>query len=162
MRPGRLDRILYVGPPDREAREEILKIRMRSMAVGPKVDVRAIAELVSLAPGYFLMNNSLSLLRLKDVLGRRSQRSARKLLSSQCKMTWTRHTQVLSIPSKTLFSPIVFYLGPTWKVHRSCEVYKTANHPCGAAKIYQVAKWKRRSDAVRQYVYSVEEGLPFT
>ena len=87
MRPGRLDRILYVGPPDREAREEILKIRMRSMTVGPEVDVIAIAELVSLAPGYFLMNNSLSLLRLKDVLGRRSQRSARKLLSSQCKMT---------------------------------------------------------------------------
>jgi len=45
MRPGRLDRILYVGPPDREAREEILNIRMRSMAVGPEVDVRAIAEL---------------------------------------------------------------------------------------------------------------------
>lgn len=45
MRPGRLDRILYVGPPDREAREEILKIRMRSMTVGPEVDVRAIAEL---------------------------------------------------------------------------------------------------------------------
>ena len=36
MRPGRLDRILYVGPPDQEAREENLKIRMRSMIVGRK------------------------------------------------------------------------------------------------------------------------------
>jgi AAA family ATPase len=55
MRPGRLDRILYVGPPDREAREEILKIRMRSMTVGPEVDVRAIAELVSFVSRSFLI-----------------------------------------------------------------------------------------------------------
>ncbi|KAF8959182.1 P-loop containing nucleoside triphosphate hydrolase protein [Flammula alnicola] len=45
MRPGRLDRILYVGPPDRAGREEILAIRMRSMTVGPDIDVRSIAEL---------------------------------------------------------------------------------------------------------------------
>ncbi|KAJ3515828.1 hypothetical protein NLJ89_g1506 [Agrocybe chaxingu] len=45
MRPGRLDRILYVGPPDQTGREEILAIRMRSMTVGPDVDVRSIAEL---------------------------------------------------------------------------------------------------------------------
>ncbi|KAG2127049.1 P-loop containing nucleoside triphosphate hydrolase protein [Suillus cothurnatus] len=31
MRPGRLDRILYVGPPDQDGREEILKIRTRKM-----------------------------------------------------------------------------------------------------------------------------------
>jgi AAA family ATPase len=47
MRPGRLDRILYVGPPDRAGREEILRIRMKSMQTGPEVDVAAIAELVS-------------------------------------------------------------------------------------------------------------------
>lgn len=47
MRPGRLDRILYVGPPDQTGREEILAIRMRSMTVGPDVDIRRIAELVS-------------------------------------------------------------------------------------------------------------------
>ena len=47
MRPGRLDRILYVGPPDQTGREEILAIRMRSMTVGPDVDIRTIAELVS-------------------------------------------------------------------------------------------------------------------
>ncbi|KIM36568.1 hypothetical protein M413DRAFT_449106 [Hebeloma cylindrosporum] len=45
MRPGRLDRILYVGPPDQTGREEILAIRMRSMTVGPDVDIRRIAEL---------------------------------------------------------------------------------------------------------------------
>ncbi|KAH9480068.1 ATPase family gene 2 protein [Psilocybe cubensis] len=45
MRPGRLDRILYVGPPDQAGREDILRIRMKSMTVGPDVDIRSIAEL---------------------------------------------------------------------------------------------------------------------
>jgi len=49
MRPGRLDRILYVGPPDQEAREEILKIRTRAMSVEPDLDVREIARIVSTA-----------------------------------------------------------------------------------------------------------------
>ncbi|GLB45448.1 putative AAA domain (dynein-related subfamily) [Lyophyllum shimeji] len=45
MRPGRLDRILYVGPPDEAARVEILKIRMRSMTVEPNTDVAELARL---------------------------------------------------------------------------------------------------------------------
>jgi len=47
MRPGRLDRILYIGPPDQTGREEILKIRMRNMNVEAGVDVVEIASLVS-------------------------------------------------------------------------------------------------------------------
>jgi AAA family ATPase len=47
MRPGRLDRILYVGPPDQEGREEILKIRTRKMSVGPDLDLHVIATMVS-------------------------------------------------------------------------------------------------------------------
>jgi len=46
MRPGRLDRILYVGPPDRQGREEILKIRTSKMAVDPLLDLGEISELV--------------------------------------------------------------------------------------------------------------------
>ena len=46
MRPGRLDRILYVGPPDQEGREEILRIRMKNMKVAPDVDVVEIARMV--------------------------------------------------------------------------------------------------------------------
>ncbi|KAJ7645471.1 AAA family ATPase [Mycena polygramma] len=45
MRPGRLDRILYVGPPDQEGREEILRIRMKHMNVAPDVDVAEIARM---------------------------------------------------------------------------------------------------------------------
>ncbi|KAG6811242.1 hypothetical protein H0H92_008412 [Tricholoma furcatifolium] len=45
MRPGRLDRILFVGPPDHQARIEILKIRMKSMTVEPDIDIEALAQL---------------------------------------------------------------------------------------------------------------------
>jgi AAA family ATPase len=47
MRPGRLDRILYVGPPDQDGREEILKIRTRKMSIEPDLDLHAIAAMVS-------------------------------------------------------------------------------------------------------------------
>ncbi|KAF8318955.1 AAA-domain-containing protein [Clavulina sp. PMI_390] len=48
MRPGRLDRILYVGPPDDQSRSEILQIQLRKMRVEPGLDVE---ELVSLTKG---------------------------------------------------------------------------------------------------------------
>lgn len=46
MRPGRLDRILYVGPPDQKGREEILRIHMGKMSVEPEIDVEEIARMV--------------------------------------------------------------------------------------------------------------------
>jgi AAA family ATPase len=46
MRPGRLDRILYVGPPDYAGRVDILRIRTRNMAVEPALDLDALATLV--------------------------------------------------------------------------------------------------------------------
>ena len=49
MRPGRLDRILYVGPPDQKGREEILRIRMSKMSISPTVDVEEIAKMVSIS-----------------------------------------------------------------------------------------------------------------
>jgi AAA family ATPase len=48
MRPGRLDRILYVGPPDRQGREEILCIRTRRMTVEPGLNLSLITDLVRL------------------------------------------------------------------------------------------------------------------
>lgn len=44
MRPGRIDRVLYVGPPDCDARCEILKIHTRNMPLDASVDLRKIAE----------------------------------------------------------------------------------------------------------------------
>jgi len=47
MRPGRLDRILYVGPPDFAGRMDIFRIRTRDMAVEPGLDLDALATLTS-------------------------------------------------------------------------------------------------------------------
>ncbi|KAH7913370.1 P-loop containing nucleoside triphosphate hydrolase protein [Hygrophoropsis aurantiaca] len=45
MRPGRLDRILYVGPPNQEGREDILAIRTRNMSVEDGLDLKEIARI---------------------------------------------------------------------------------------------------------------------
>ncbi|GAQ07766.1 ATPase family gene 2 protein [Aspergillus lentulus] len=49
MRPGRLDNILYIGPPDFDARKEILNIWFRKSVVHPEVDLE---ELAKLTDGY--------------------------------------------------------------------------------------------------------------
>ncbi|KAG0152485.1 hypothetical protein CROQUDRAFT_70693 [Cronartium quercuum f. sp. fusiforme G11] len=45
MRPGRLDRILYVGPPDFPSRKEILKINFSKMSIASSVDIDRLAEM---------------------------------------------------------------------------------------------------------------------
>lgn len=47
MRPGRLDRILYVGAPDLPARREIFRIKLATMALEPGIDLEALALVVS-------------------------------------------------------------------------------------------------------------------
>ncbi|KAH8992566.1 AAA family ATPase [Lactarius hatsudake] len=47
MRPGRLDRILYVGPPDFAGRIDILRIRTRNMSVDPALDLDALAAVTN-------------------------------------------------------------------------------------------------------------------
>jgi AAA family ATPase len=44
MRPGRLDTILYVGPPDRVARRDILRIKMSKMKIAEDVDIEELAD----------------------------------------------------------------------------------------------------------------------
>ncbi|KAJ5935681.1 ATPase [Penicillium verhagenii] len=43
MRPGRLDNILYIGPPDFEARKEILRIWASKSVIHPDVDLDELA-----------------------------------------------------------------------------------------------------------------------
>ncbi|SNX86111.1 related to AFG2 - ATPase of the CDC48/PAS1/SEC18 (AAA) family [Melanopsichium pennsylvanicum] len=46
LRPGRLDRLVYVGPPDHEARMQILRSRMAKMAVElDRVDLNKLAQM---------------------------------------------------------------------------------------------------------------------
>lgn len=85
MRPGRLDRILYVGPPDQSGREEILKIRMRSMTVEPDIDIEEIARLVSSGASWVLRASPVYCgIRRMDVLVQKSLPYVRKLRSSPC------------------------------------------------------------------------------
>ncbi|KAJ0395547.1 hypothetical protein ATCC90586_007772 [Pythium insidiosum] len=44
LRPGRIDRVLYVGPPDVAARREILAIHCRRMPLGDDVALDALAK----------------------------------------------------------------------------------------------------------------------
>ena len=45
LRPGRFDRLIYVPPPDREARREIFKIHTRNMPLASDVDLDKLAEM---------------------------------------------------------------------------------------------------------------------
>lgn len=45
LRPGRLDRLVYVGPPDLSARRRILALRTARMATAPDVDLDELARL---------------------------------------------------------------------------------------------------------------------
>jgi AAA family ATPase len=47
MRPGRLDRLIYVGPPDAQGREEIFRIRTKSMTIAPDVDISILVARMS-------------------------------------------------------------------------------------------------------------------
>lgn len=56
LRPGRLDRLVYVPPPDTAARESILKAIMKKMAMGPDVDAAQLAGLTARFTGADLQN----------------------------------------------------------------------------------------------------------
>ncbi len=45
LRPGRFDKILYVPPPDKEARKEIFKVHTRKMPLAEDVDLERLAEM---------------------------------------------------------------------------------------------------------------------
>ena len=49
LRPGRFDRIIYVPPPDLNARKEIFKVHLRKVPLAPDVNVD---ELASVTEGY--------------------------------------------------------------------------------------------------------------
>ncbi|XP_011162129.1 ATPase family protein 2 homolog [Solenopsis invicta] len=49
LRPGRLDRIIYVGLPDEETRREIFNIKLRNMPIAQDVNIE---DLVCLTEGY--------------------------------------------------------------------------------------------------------------
>jgi len=47
LRPGRIDKLVYVGPPDMEAREDLLKIEMKKRKKAGEIDLKLISEMLS-------------------------------------------------------------------------------------------------------------------
>jgi cell division protease FtsH len=56
LRPGRFDRQVVVGPPDRAAREGILRIHSRGLRLGPDVDPKILARSTTGMSGADLAN----------------------------------------------------------------------------------------------------------
>ena len=45
LRPGRFDRLLYLAPPDTEARKSIFQIHTKAMPLSPEIDLGQFAEM---------------------------------------------------------------------------------------------------------------------
>lgn len=56
MRPGRFDNVLYVGPPDLDARVEIFRSWLRKSEAHPDVDIRLLADWTEGFSGAELVN----------------------------------------------------------------------------------------------------------
>ncbi len=56
LRPGRFDRMIYVTEPDKEGREQILKVHTRNVKLDPSVNLEAIALATAGASGADLAN----------------------------------------------------------------------------------------------------------
>ncbi|RDA85404.1 hypothetical protein CP532_1943 [Ophiocordyceps camponoti-leonardi (nom. inval.)] len=44
LRPGRFDQLLYVGPPDQAAREDVFAVHLRGLSLSPDVNVKDLAR----------------------------------------------------------------------------------------------------------------------
>ncbi|KAI7852872.1 P-loop containing nucleoside triphosphate hydrolase protein [Circinella umbellata] len=69
LRPGRFDRLVYVPPPDEEARNEILKIHTRKTPLSDNVDLISIAKQTNMYTGADLQNicREAAMMALRDM-----------------------------------------------------------------------------------------------
>jgi transitional endoplasmic reticulum ATPase len=70
LRPGRFDRMIYVPPPDKEARKQILKIHIKKVPLANDVDLDRLAELTEGYTGADLaaLVREAALLKLREKL----------------------------------------------------------------------------------------------
>jgi transitional endoplasmic reticulum ATPase len=45
LRPGRLDRLIYIQPPDREARQRIFEVHLRGKPIGGDIAIEELARI---------------------------------------------------------------------------------------------------------------------
>lgn len=75
LRPGRIDRLILVGKPDREARLSIFKVRTRPMPLAEDVDLEALAD----ATDGYVGADIASVCREAGLLAYRENREAEKI-----------------------------------------------------------------------------------
>jgi transitional endoplasmic reticulum ATPase len=70
LRPGRFDRLVYVPPPDLQARKEILKIHTRGKPLAPDVDLDELAKKMENYTGAEIaaVCNEATMLAIRDIV----------------------------------------------------------------------------------------------
>ncbi len=61
IRAGRFDKMIYIPPPDRDARLQILKVHTKNMPLSPEVNLEKIADLTDGYVGADLENDGIPL-----------------------------------------------------------------------------------------------------
>lgn len=156
MRPGRLDRILYVGPPDQTGREEILRIKTRNMSVEDTINLAELAALVSSGSLVisFPTNNCvflpplspLAIPRGRSVRGAQEQRSpqcVRRLLSLKCR-------KILTLPSYVGRLRSLIFAVPSFLFHKVSQqsfvaAAKSMKRQITPTVLEKYARWRNDS-----------------
>ncbi len=108
LRPGRFDKILYVPPPDKEARKEIFKVHTRNMPLADDVDLDKLAELTENYVGADIeaicREAALrALRRVEDELAKAQTKEERERILDKVKVTMEDFLEALKVipPSVT-------------------------------------------------------------
>jgi len=102
LRPGRFDRILLIGPPDRDGRLEIIKIHTAKMPLAKDVDINKLADLTEGYVGADLegMLREAAMISLrenkdtKDVKKKHFDEAMRKIKASVSKDSMDRYRKI--------------------------------------------------------------------
>ncbi|KAJ2933421.1 hypothetical protein H1R20_g3679, partial [Candolleomyces eurysporus] len=119
MRPGRLDRILYVGPPDASGREEILRIKLNRMTVAPDVDIQELAQLTEGCSGAEITTMC--------------QEAALETMRQDINAPHVSISDPIII--KNNLKLIALSSGLTRSLRICCEVHQKTNNACRAPKV---------------------------
>ena len=120
-RAGRLDRMLYVGPPELDARRSILTKRLRKMTIEEDLDIESLAQETEGYSGAELIKicNDAGLAAIKEL------RSTCSGGTSETSVTRRRHFDMaLSDAQKTIDSDMLEFFESFRKKHRSQHITK--------------------------------------
>lgn len=139
MRPGRLDRLLYVGPPDAKGREEILAIRLAKMSVEPGLDIQHLAALVCIV--YNIQQLRFNL-RLQTEGCSGAEIVALCQEAALITMKEDMDAAYVSLPlNLKAFDSEMCLLGVTTRVHHGCANNQEADYSGNSRKLRAMERW---------------------